>query len=378
MRNGFVVAAGRVVAPDGDLVPGHVVVQGHTIVEVGPGTPRRAEWQFPDGVLVPGFVDLQVNGAAGVDFLDCTPERFCTAQRYLASTGTTSFLPTLVTAPVESVRRAARVLGSAAAPGAQPLGLHLEGPALSPTRRGAHDPRWLRLPTDGQLAALLEDLRQLVRVVTLAPELPGGLDLVRRLVAGGVVASVGHTDATYEEARQAFEAGATMVTHLFNAMRGLHHREPGVVGAALEEGRWVCGLVADGVHVHPAAFRLAYRLLGPDRIALVTDAVAAAGAPPGRYRLGGAEVTVRPGDAPRLADGTLAGSVLRMDEAVAKVASWGVRLRDAVRMASTTPARVLGLRDRGELRPGLRADLCVLVEGRAAWTAVAGEVVWRG
>ncbi|MCS7234671.1 MAG: N-acetylglucosamine-6-phosphate deacetylase [Armatimonadota bacterium] len=377
MKDGFVVTAGRVVAPHGDLVPGHVVVRGDTIAEVGPGAPRGAEWHFPDGVLVPGFVDLQVNGAAGVDFLDCTPEQFSSAQRYLASTGTTSFLATLVTAPVESVRRAARVLGCAAA-GAQPVGLHLEGPALSPNRRGAHDPRWLRLPTDAQLAALLRDLRGWVRVVTLAPELPGGLDLVRWLVGCGVVASLGHTDATYEEARRAFEAGATMVTHLFNAMRGLHHREPGVVGAALEEGRWVCGLVADGIHVHPAAFRLAFRLLGPDRIALVTDAVAAAGAPPGRYRLGGTEVTVRPGDAPRLPDGTLAGSVLRMDQAVANVASWGVGLPEAVRMASTTPARALGLRDRGELRAGLRADLCVLVEGRAVWTAVAGKVVWRG
>lgn len=373
----FVVAAGNVVTPDGELAPGHVVVEQGHIADVRPGSPPRAEYDFPDGVLAPGFVDLQVNGAAGVDFLDCTPEQFAAAQRYLASTGTTAFLPTLVSAPPAALRRAAERLRPTEGAGAEPLGLHLEGPALNPARAGAHDPRWLVRPDDPQLRALLEDLRGAVRVVTLAPELPGGLDLVRWLAACGVVASLGHTDATYDEALRAFEAGARMVTHLFNAMRGLHHREPGAVGAALQQGGWVCGLVADGVHVHPAAFRLAYRLLGPDRMALVTDAVAAAGAPPGRYRLGGAEITLRAGDAPRRPDGTLAGSVLRMDQAVWNATGWGVPLGHAVRMASTTPARVLGLQDRGELRAGLRADLCVLVSGRAVLTLVAGRVVWE-
>ncbi len=376
MGSRLVLAAGVVVAPDRNLVPGYVVVEGELIAEVGEGTPRGADREFRHGVLAPGLVDLQVNGAAGADFLSCTPEQFAAARRYLASTGTTSFLPTLITAPVEVARAAARVVASGAGAGAQPVGVHLEGPALSPNRAGAHDPRWIVPPGDPRVRQLVADLGDLVRVVTLAPEQPGGLELVGWLASAGVVASVGHSDATYQQARQAFEAGAGMVTHLFNAMRGLHHREPGVVGAALEEGSWVCGLVADGVHVHPAAFRLAYRVLGPERVALVTDAMAAAGAPPGRYRLGGALATAPAGKAPRLADGTLAGSVLRMDEAVRNAIRWGVPLRDAVRMASTTPARVLGLEDRGLLRPGLRADLCVLVEGRAAFTVVAGEVVW--
>lgn len=370
------VAAGAVVAPDGELAPGHVVVEGDRIADVRAGRPRRPDWDFPDGVLVPGFVDLQVNGAAGADFLDCTPEQFAAAGRYLASTGTTSFLPTLVSAPLRALRAAARRLRADDASGARPVGLHLEGPAINPQRAGAHEPRWLLPPDDPGLRDLLEELQGLVRVVTLAPELPGGLELVRWLTGRGVVVSVGHSDATYDQTLQAFEAGAAMVTHLFNAMRGLHHREPGVVGAALQEGGWVCGLVVDGVHVHPAAFRMAYRLLGPDRVVLVTDAVAAAGAPPGRYRLGDLEIVLRPGDAPRRPDGTLAGSVLRMDRAVWNAARWGVPLRDAVRMASTTPARVLRLQDRGELRPGLRADLCVLVSGRAALTVVGGRVVW--
>ncbi len=376
-RDTFVVGAGLVVAGGADLAPGHVVVEGGRIAEVRPGAPRKARWWFPRGVLVPGFVDLQVNGAAGVDLLSCDAGGLARVQRYLASTGTTGFLPTLVTAPLEQLRRAAEVVTSGQPEGAQPLGVHLEGPAISPRRVGAHDPEWVVPPADPRVRQLVSQLAGAVRVVTVAPEEPGGLELVRWLAGRGVVPAVGHTDATYPVAREAFAAGAGLVTHLFNAMRPWHHREPGVVGAALEEGNWACGLIPDGVHVHPAAFRMACRLLGPDRVVLVTDAVSAAGAPPGQYRLGSRTVTVRTADAPRLADGTLAGSVLRMDEAVRNVVAWGVSLRDAVRMASTTPARCIGLPDRGEVRAGFRADLCVLQDGRAVWTLVAGQVAWQ-
>lgn len=372
-----VFAAGKVLTPAKELTPGYVVVEGDRVAEVRQGTPRRADREFPAGVLVPGLVDLQVNGAAGVDFLQCTQEQFAAACRYLASTGTASFLPTLVSAPLDTLRTAAGALRRAVSAGARALGLHLEGPALNPNRAGAHDPRWLVPADDPRLRTLVEELEDMVRLVTLAPELPGGPELVRWLVSRGVVVSLGHTDATYAQTQEAFQAGATMVTHLFNAMRGLHHREPGPVGAALEEGEWACSLVADGIHVHPSVFRLAYRLLGPDRVVLVTDAVAAAGAPPGRYRLGEVELVVRPGDAPRLPDGTLAGSILRMDQAVWNVTRWGVPLLDAVRMATSTPARVLKLADRGHLRSGARADLCVLASGRAVLTVVGGEVVWQ-
>jgi N-acetylglucosamine-6-phosphate deacetylase len=373
----LLVTAGVVAAPDRDLVPGYVLVEDGRIAEVGQGQPRGADHRFPEGILVPGFVDLQVNGAAGADFLTCTPEQFARARTFLASTGTTSFLPTFVTAPLDAVKEAARVVMESSPDGAQPVGIHLEGPALNPARAGAHDPRWMLPPEDPRLRQLVVELGRSVRLVTLAPEQPGGVELVRWLAGQGVVASLGHTDATYAQAREAFSAGARMVTHLFNAMRGFHHREPGVVGAALEEGDWACGLVADGFHVHPAAFRLAYRLLGPERISLVTDAVSALGAPAGRYRLGSQEITAEPAGPPRLPHGTLAGSVLRMDHAVVNAVRWGVPLRDAVRMASTTPARLAGLSDRGELRPGLRADLCVLLEGQAAMTLVAGRVVWQ-
>ncbi len=375
----MIVAAGRVVADGGDLVPGHVVVERDRVARVAEGLPSGADYTFPDGTLVPGFIDLQVNGGAGVDLLDCAPadvERLC---RYLAGTGTSAFLPTLITAPPDRISRALSVLRQSRPAGATVLGVHLEGPVLNPARRGAHDSRVLASAGDPSVQALYDAARPDLRLVTLAPELPGALDLIARLTAQGVVVSLGHTDATYAQAAEAFRRGARMVTHLFNGMRGLHHREPGIIGAAFEDAHAVCGLIADGVHVHPAMIRLAHGILGARRIALVTDAIAAAGMPPGEYRLADRAVTVQVGDAPRLPDGTLAGSTLRMDEAVRNLVSWGIPLRDALQSASFVPARVLGLTDRGALAAGARADVCVLgADGRATLTVVGGGVVFRG
>ncbi len=373
----MIVAAGRVLTPFEELVPGYVVVQDGRVVEVAPGTPRRADRHYPEGVLVPGFVDLQVNGAAGVDFLRCDAQSLPRAQRYLASNGTTSFLATLVTSPPEQAEAACRVLQRApSGVGAEVAGLHLEGPVVNPARRGAHDPRWIREPADPQVRDLYQRTTGFLRVVTLAPELPGARDLVGWLVERGVVVSAGHSDATFEQAQDAFQAGVGMVTHLFNAMRPMHHREPGLAGAALQEGPWVCGIVADGVHVHPAFFRLAYRMLGPDRLVLATDAISAAGCGSGQFTLGTQEGKVGPDGVPRLADGTLAGSVLRMDQAIVNAVRWGVPLADAVRMATATPARVVGLCDRGVLRAGARADLCVLVGSKPVLVLVEGRPVW--
>jgi N-acetylglucosamine-6-phosphate deacetylase len=372
-----IVAAGRVLTPFEEFTPGYVVVEEGRVAEVGRGIPPRPDQHYPDGVLVPGFVDLQVNGAGGVDFLRCDADSLPRAQRYLASTGTTSFLATLVTSPPEPLEAAGRLLERASCDtGAEVVGLHLEGPVLNPSRRGAHDPRWIRTPTDPEIRELYHRLGGFLRLVTLAPELPGAQELVRWLVDRGVLVSAGHSDATFEQAQQAFQAGVRMVTHLFNAMRPMHHREPGLAGAALQDGSWACGIVADGVHVHPAFFRLAYRMLGPDRLVLVTDAISAAGCGAGRFTLGTQEVEVGPDGAPRLADGTLAGSVLRMDQAVANAVRWGVPLADAVRMATATPAQVLGLPDRGVLRPEGRADLCVLVEHKPVLVLVGGRPLW--
>jgi N-acetylglucosamine-6-phosphate deacetylase len=374
-----IVAAGRVLTPFEEFTPGYVVVEEGRVAEVGRGIPPRPDQHYPDGVLIPGFVDLQVNGARGVDFLHCDASSLPRAQRYLASTGTTAFLATLVTSPPEQAEAACRVLQRAAPEaGAEVAGLHVEGPVLNPARRGAHDPRWVRAAVDPEVRDLYRGMSGFLRLVTLAPELPGAHDLVRWLLERGVVVSAGHSDATFEEAQDAFQAGVRMVTHLFNAMRPMHHREPGLAGAALQEGAWVCGIVADGVHVHPAFFRLAYRVLGAGRLALVTDAISAAGCGSGRFTLGSQEVEVGRDGAPRLADGTLAGSVLRMDQAVANAVRWGVPLLDAVRMATATPARAAGLLDRGVLRPGSRADLCVLVGHTPALVLAGGRRVWPG
>jgi len=371
----MILAAGRVIGATREFAPGHVVVESGLITVVGEGIPRDADWVFPRGTLVPGFVDLQVNGSFGVDCLTADEAQVEKLSCDLATTGTTGFLATLVSGPMEWLRRAVRTLRRARPAGARLLGIHLEGPVLNPRRCGAHDPRHLRAPDDPEVWDLIADALPDLQVCTLAPELPGAEDLMRRLVQERVVVAIGHTDATYEEARRALEH-ARLVTHLFNAMRGLHHREPGVVGAVVEDPRCVVALIPDGVHLHPAVVRMVYRLLGPDRLVLTTDACAAAGMPPGTYTLGGREVSVGSDGIPRLADGTLAGSGLRMDAGIANLVRWEIPLADAVRSGATTPARLLGLADRGAIVPGLRADLCVLDEDyRAVLTVVAGQIV---
>ncbi len=373
----MIVAAGRVVGVDREFGPGYVAVEGGLIAAVGEGIPAGTEWVFPQGTLVPGFIDLQVNGGFGIDLLTADELQVEKLSLHLAATGTTGFLATLITAPPDRVRSALEVLRRARPRGAALLGVHLEGPVLNPDRCGAHDPRHLRAADDPEVWQLVSYALPDLQVFTVAPELPGAEALIQRLERERVIVAIGHTEATYEQALRAL-LHARMVTHLFNAMRGLHHREPGVVGAALEDPRCVLGLIPDGVHVHPAVVRLVYRLVGPDRIVLTTDACAAAGMPPGTYTLGGREVTVGPDGVPRLPDGTLAGSTLRMDRAVANLVRWGIPLVDAVRSASTTPARLLGLSDRGALVPGMRADLCVLDEAFCpVLTLVAGEVVYE-
>ncbi len=372
----MIVGAARVVAPNTDFAPGHVAVEGEHISAVGPGIPSGADRVLPEGTLIPGFIDLQVNGASGVDLLECDTAAVARLSDYLASTGVSGFLPTLVSAPAERLAGAVQVVRDAHPSGAAILGVHLEGPVLNPQRKGAHQTRWLRFPGDAEVRIMYAEALPDLRLVTLAPELPGVDGLMEWLVRERVIVALGHTEATYEQANHAFGAGARMVTHLFNAMRPFHHRDPGIVGAAFDDPRCTCGLIADGVHVHPAGVRLAYRMLGADRIALVSDAVAAAGMAPGTYTLGTRPVRVKAGDVPRLEDGTLAGSVLRLDQAIGNLLSWGIPLRDAVTSSSHVPAAVLGLADRGALAVGLRADLTVLDRNhRAVLTLVGGRIV---
>ena len=334
---------------DGTLVSGDVEVADGVVAAVGlPGRGR--------GIAAPGFVDLQVNGFAGVDFMRADAADFRRAAEAVVQTGVTAFQPTLITASEEDLTRAIGEVPPNDNGAARILGVHLEGPFLSPARLGAHDGANRRDP-DLDLAERLIDAGP-VRYMTLAPELPGALDLIRFLRSRGVTVSLGHTDATAEEAAAAFRAGATTVTHLFNAMRPFRHRDPGVVGAALVRPEVVVQLILDGNHVAPETARVAWAAAA-GRIALVTDAIAAAGAGDGSYSFGDGEVSVDGGVA-RRADGVLAGSSATMLDAVRNLCALGVSPAEALSAASAVPARVLGRDDLGTIAPGSRADVLVL------------------
>ena len=382
----MLIAAPRVIPGlpgTGVLAPGYLSVRGGVIAEVGEGPPPgEPDLDLGTGVLVPGLVDLQVNGYYGVDLADCDPDGWALVARRLPETGTTAFLPTFITAPVPTLATALRSAAKAAeavTAGAHVLGVHLEGPFLSPARAGAHRRDWIVPPSPGAVAELLEAGQGLLRLVTLAPEADGALAAIGTLTAAGVLVSVGHSDATAAEVAAGAAAGARMVTHLFNAQRGLHHREPGVVGQALTDKRLTSGLIADLSHVSAAACAIAFAV-APGRICLVTDAAACAGMPPGHYLLGGQPMELPPdGDAPVRPDGTLAGSALRMDRAVANAVAVGpgLELAEAVAAATRIPADLIGRPDLGRLAAGAVADLAWLgddLRTRATW--VSGEQVY--
>lgn len=300
-----------------------------------------------------GYLDLQVNGAGGYD-LTSEPEAVWSVGQALAHYGVGAFLPTLVSPSWSTVDRARAAIAGGPPRGyggPRVLGWHVEGPFLAPSKHGAHDPASLRDPDIGAVADWSPDSG--VRLVTLAPELPGALGVVERLVAAGVVVSAGHSAATWAEARAGFDAGIRAVTHLFNAMPPLDHREPGLAGAALADPRVTIGLIPDGLHVHPALVRIVAEAVGAERLAIVTDAIAALGMPPGRHRLAARDVEVadepaahgaRHGRSARLEDGRLAGSVLSMDDAVGNLAAFtGWTEPEAAICATRTPAALLGL-----------------------------------
>jgi N-acetylglucosamine-6-phosphate deacetylase len=377
-HNRFSVTGRLLIA--GRLTAGALVVDGDRIVEARTHAAGvLPEPRFEGDIVSPGLVDLQCNGAFGLEVGADADGLRALASR-LPATGVTTFLPTVVSASAAHYRAVAIAFAAArTAPGAHLAGLHLEGPLLSPARGGAHDGRAI-VVAEATLDDVLDELLGVggLRLMTLAPERTGALDRIRRLVEAGVTVALGHTDATFEQMEAGIDAGATLVTHIFNAMSGFHHRRPGALGAALTDDRVAVGLIADGLHTHPAALKLALRAKGPDRIVLVTDAVAAAGAPPGAYQLGGIPI-VSDGESARLGDGTLAGSTLTMDRAVrAMIGLGGARIEDALAMASTVPAGRVGLEDRGTLAVGQRADLTLWsAKLEVAATIVGGEIVFR-
>lgn len=369
---GSATLRGRLVLDDA-VAPGRVVIEDGVIAAVD--TDDGADGS-PLPYLAPGFVDIHVHGWGGHDAMGGR-DALAGMARALARRGVTSFLPTAVSAPLETLTRfvatvaAWRVAGGAD-DGAEALGLNLEGPFLAPSRRGAHDATALREPTavdDRAISPLLEGLR----LITIAPELPGALDLIARLrAAGGVAVSLGHSSATLEVARAGYAAGATGTTHLFNAMSGVDHRAPGLAVAALIEDDAFVELVADGHHVHPALWGLIRRAKAPGRLVLVSDAIPLAGLGDGRGQVGGLEVEVANGRVTLTGTTTLAGSVIALDDAVRNLVAVGVPLPEAIAAASANPLALIGQTDRGRIAVGQRADLVELDDG----LAVRG--VWLG
>jgi len=377
------ISHATILTPDAIIEDGTVLIAEGRIQAVGGpeiSSTDAAEVRDAGGLLLtPGLIDMQVNGGFGSDFT-ADPETIWEVAAQLPRYGVTGFLPTIITAPPEVPRMAQEALLSGPPSGwtgARPIGLHIEGPFLNPGKKGAHNPAYLRWPTPEAVAGWSPETG--VRLATLAPELPGGVDTIRALRDHGVLVSAGHSLATYDEAVAGFEAGARYATHLFNAMPPLNHREPGLAGAALADPRVTVGLIPDGLHVHPAMVGLVWRLLGRDRLNLVTDAMAAMGMPPGEYLLGDYRVTVDETSA-RLPDGTLAGCILSLDAILRKFMHFtGASLADALATVTATPARLLGLEaELGAIAPGRAADLVLMTpDAHIVETFIAGRSAYR-
>jgi N-acetylglucosamine-6-phosphate deacetylase len=362
--------AGRVITPDGVIEDGEVDIAGERIVSVSPGAPGTGGRSW----LVPGFVDIHVHGGGGHTFTTGDPVEARATAAFHRGHGTTTLLASLVSSPFEVMLGAVEAYRPLVDEGVL-AGVHFEGPYLSQARCGAQNPAFLRDPSEEELTSLLKAGAGTVRMVTLAPERPGALDAIALLLRHGVVAALGHTDASYEETLAGVAAGATVGTHVFNGMRPPHHRQPGPVFALLGAAGVICEFVADGVHLHDGTLAFATSVTGPGRAALVTDAMSAAGMTDGSYDLGGQAVTVAGGVARLSRDGSIAGSTLTMDAALRRAVGAGVSIVDASRMASGTPAAAVGLAGSvGALRAGLRADLVELSEDLQVVRVMSGGV----
>jgi len=358
---------------------GHIsALQSRHTMEIPAGT-RHLD--FPDLVLAPGFIDIHIHGGAGHDVMETDEAAREKIERQLARHGVTAYLPTTVTAPQDRILHALEHLGKAVTHSSRnigravPVGIHLEGPFISHAKRGVHPPASLVPPSPAALDRFWQASVGTIRMMTVAPELPGAIETIAHARALGVHSSLGHSNATYAEARAGIAAGADHATHTFNAMRPLDHRDPGILGAILEDTGLTADIIADGVHVDPSIIRLFLRVKGEDGAILITDAISATGMPDGTYSLGGFAVQVK-GNRCEL-EGKLAGSVLTLDRAVRNVMDFaGWKLQQAVKLATLNPAKLLGIADeRGMLAPGRRADMVALtLKGEVVYTIIAGEL----
>src|ERR1017187_6398140 len=385
--------AGKLLTPTGAVERPLVLIDEGRVLEISARSGRQlpagvAPSDFGDGVMAPGYVDLHIHGSAGFDVMDEDAEALPAIEQLLARHGVTSYFPTIVTAPMDTILRALELLASAiekrerdyerkdrnadSTDRARPLGIHLEGPFISHARRGVHPPENLLAPTLATFERFWQAARGRIRMMTIAPELEGAPEVIAEAARRGVSVSLGHSDADFEAAERGIAAGARHATHTFNAMRPLHHRSPGILGAVLTDRRVSVDIIADGVHLDPAIVKLVANAKGPEQTVLITDAISATGMPDGRYHLGSFEVEVRDGQC--TADGKLAGSVLTMDRAVRNLrrfAEW--ELPQAVAAATQNPARVAQIANKGVLAVGAAADFVVLSpDGEVLRTFVGG------
>ncbi|MFF1481602.1 N-acetylglucosamine-6-phosphate deacetylase [Streptomyces sp. NPDC058301] len=361
MATSKVLSGARVVLPTGVVEDGRVIVEGGKIAGSAPEGADRVD--LTGHWVVPGFVDMHVHGGGGASFTNGTVDDVLTGIHTHRLHGTTTMVASTVTGEMDFLAQRAGLLSELVEQG-DLAGLHFEGPFISPCRKGAHSEDLLRHPDPAEVRKLMDAARGTAKMFTLATELPGGLDSVRLLAEHGVIAAIGHTDATYEQTVEAIDAGATVATHLYNAMPALGHRAPGPIAALLEDERITVELINDGTHLHPASLELAFHHKGADRVAFITDAMDAAGFGDGLYHLGPLEVEVKEGVARLVEGGSIAGSTLTLDRAFRRAVTIdGLSVEDAVRALSANPARLLGVYDKvGSLEPGKDADLVVLDE----------------
>jgi len=335
-----------------------------------------------DKYIVPGYIDIHVHGGGGSDVMDGDYEAINQIAIAHSHFGTTSFLPTTMTMSKDKIIRSLRSICEAVkkgTAGAEILGIHMEGPYINPEKKGAQKEDEIKKISIEEFLEFNQASGNLIRLVTIAPEMPGAIGLIKYLYKRGIIASVGHTNATYVQTQAGIQAGLSHVTHTFNAMRELHHREPGVVGAALTSPELTVEVIADGIHIHPIVLKILTKIKEGEKVVLITDAMRAAGLKEGTYDLGGQEVIVTKGQA-RLKDGTLAGSVLTMDKAVKNIVNKiGIQLPKAIQMASFNPARSIGIDDKkGSLEPGKDADIVILNKNlETELTIVVGKIVYR-
>jgi N-acetylglucosamine-6-phosphate deacetylase len=378
----LLIHAGRALTPTIEINDAGILIREGVIETIGPRSgmtlPAGAqEIRATDKTAVPGFIDIHIHGAGGGDFMEGTDAAFRSITRKVSEHGTTSLVATTVTASTDQTLRAVEGIASYIThqretdePRAEVLGIHLEGPFISNARRGVHPSEWIQLPSAETLSRFLKAAAGSARILTIAPEVLGAAPCIDAARQAGLVVSIGHTDATYEQARAAMARGARSATHVYNAMRPFSHRDPGVIGAVLTSPDINAELIADGVHVEEAAMKLLLLAKGAAHVTLVSDGLSATGMPDGKYMLGGLEVTVS-GGVCRNADGVLAGSTLTLDRALRNIVGLGIALPDAVRMLTLNPATLLGIEfKKGSLRAGADADILLLDQGlhvTSAW-----------